>query len=507
MKKLFLCVATALCSTFALADGADLVVKPVTISNGSGTMEVVVNKTGTTAFQFDVKLPAGVSATALSLTGAPESRQFEKAEYDKTSNTWRFLSYDNGNATFEAGTTFNITLAATDDAEGGDAQTAGVLLVDPEGVGTTVEGGNVSVTVESNASITLNGKGEASFICNKDLDFSSLSNVKAYICTGIDVSTNLIYFSRIKDVKANTPIYVTGPVNETVTVPTGNSITYYPENFLVGDATNNMTIPASTDEIQYWALSKNNSWIGAKPNMSLDAGKAYIKTPKQVAKSSVSSENVEIKMTATGNLAYVGKYDLDFTSVEGLKAYIVMGFANNATIWISRVKTATAGTPLFLRGSNDKTYSVPSSSSSMIVKNMLRGDAENTSEVLKEYTKDGVDYVTWIYQKNGGTFGPLTNNQPAFPAGTAYLPLLKSYANKSASSRAMTSNFGNVVEETEVLVMKLGSLNGENDGSTSIRSIGEVQTDDAWYNLKGQRIDTPTKKGLYIKNGKKVVVK
>lgn len=504
MKKLFICVMTSLCSTFAFAD-ADLVVKPATISNGNGTMQVVINKANTTAFQFDMKLPEGISVSAFGT--ASGDRKFENAQVDATTNTWRFLSYDEKNAPFATGTTLNVTLAAADDAEGGDAQTAGVLLVDPEGIGTDVDGGNVAVTVESNASITLNGKGEASFICKKDLNFSSLSNVKAYICTGIDVSANLIYFSRVKDVKANTPIYVTGPVNETVTVPTGNSITYYPENFLVGDATNNMTIPASTDEIQYWALSKNNGWIGAKPDMSLDAGKAYIKTPKQVANSSVSSENVEIKMSATGNLAYVGKYDLDFTSVAGLKAYVVIGFANDATIWISRVKTATAGTPLFLRGSNNQTYSVPSSSSSMIVKNMLRGDAENTSEVLKEYTKDGVDYVTWIYQKNGGTFGPLTSNQSAFPAGTAYLPLLKSYANKSASSRAMTSNFGNVVEETEVLVMKLGSLNGENDGSTSIRSIGEVQPDDAWYNLKGQRIDTPTKKGLYIKNGKKVVVK
>ena len=83
MKKLFICVMTSLCSTFAFAD-ADLVVKPATISNGNGTMQVVINKAGQTAFQFDVKLPAGVSATAFTLTGAPESRKFEKAEYEKT---------------------------------------------------------------------------------------------------------------------------------------------------------------------------------------------------------------------------------------------------------------------------------------------------------------------------------------------------------------------------------------------------------------------------------------
>ena len=58
-----------------------------------------------------------------------------------------------------------------------------------------------------------------------------------------------------------------------------------------------------------------------------------------------------------------------------------------------------------------------------------------------------------------------------------------------------------------MIVIKLGSMNGENDGTTGIRAIDEVQSDDAWFNLKGQRIDIPTKKGLYIKNGKKVVVK
>ena len=62
--------------------------------------------------------------------------------------------------------------------------------------------------------------------------------------------------------------------------------------------------------------------------------------------------------------------------------------------------------------------------------------------------------------------------------------------------------------EAEVIVIKLGSANGENDGTTGIRSIDEGQfTNDTWYNLNGQRIDAPTKKGLYIKNGKKVLVK
>ena len=48
----------------------------------------------------------------------------------------------------------------------------------------------------------------------------------------------------------------------------------------------------------------------------------------------------------------------------------------------------------------------------------------------------------------------------------------------------------------------------EEDYTTGIRSaaITSDQEPGVYYNLQGQRVDTP-KKGLYIKNGKKVVVK
>ena len=144
MKKLFICVMTSLCSTFAFAD-ADLVVKPATISGGNGTMEVVINKNNTTAFQFDVALPAGVSATGFSLAGAPATRKFEQALYNAETNTYRFLTYDEGNAALNATTTFNVTLAAADGAEEGVAETTSVLLVDPDGNGTDVDNSSTPI--------------------------------------------------------------------------------------------------------------------------------------------------------------------------------------------------------------------------------------------------------------------------------------------------------------------------------------------------------------------------
>jgi hypothetical protein len=58
------------------------------------------------------------------------------------------------------------------------------------------------------------------------------------------------------------------------------------------------------------------------------------------------------------------------------------------------------------------------------------------------------------------------------------------------------------VEKAEAPV--LISFDGETTGIDGVKR--ESITDDRYYNLSGQRVENPTK-GLYIKNGKKVVVK
>ena len=49
----------------------------------------------------------------------------------------------------------------------------------------------------------------------------------------------------------------------------------------------------------------------------------------------------------------------------------------------------------------------------------------------------------------------------------------------------------------------------EDDGTTGIHAVNSeegIVNSDVWYNLQGRRIEKPTKAGLYIKNGKKVIV-
>ena len=47
----------------------------------------------------------------------------------------------------------------------------------------------------------------------------------------------------------------------------------------------------------------------------------------------------------------------------------------------------------------------------------------------------------------------------------------------------------------------------ENGGSTSIHDVKNIDNRERWYDLQGQRIEQPKRKGLYIKDGQKVVIK
>ena len=500
MKKLFICVMTSLCSTFAFAEG-ELVVNKVTIPvGGSQTMEVTIGSPTTfTAFQFDMKLPKGVSVTGASVTNPGAKRKVEiPAQVDATTNTWRFLSYDEENALLAEGTKLNVTLAAAATAEAGKAEAGSIVLVTPAGAATEV---NVvpSVDISLNAPITVGKTGKSTLVSDRDLDFSSLDNLKAYIATGYDKDANKIWLTRVKDVPAGTPVMLIGPETEGSTnyqIPTTTSTTYYPENYLKGSATEAVSVDNS-----YFNMALMSGTFGELTDATFPKGKCYLQLPKTIASNVGSSEN--IKIGSSGKKSFISSYDLDFTSVDGLRAYTVTGYSKG-TIWLTQVKKVPANTALYLDGTANTTYPVPSVAIQSSYINMLKGDAANNTALTMTSTVDEINYTNCVLQ--GGHFTPLSADEPNFPKGVCYLPIPTSYI--TASSRGEAGNIiSSEIEESEVISIMLSSIGGENDGATSIRSIGEVQTDDAWYNLKGQRIDTPTKKGLYIKNGKKVVVK
>jgi hypothetical protein len=491
MKKLFLCVAAAFCSTFAFAD-ANLVVSNVTIpAGGTQIMEVSINKANTTAFQFDLKLPAGISVTNAVLSGTtPSTRKVEKTLYNESTNTYRFLTYDEGNAVLADGTKFNVTLAATADAKDGDAETSTIVIVDPNGNGSEEENGTATVTVGNDVTITVGSTGKTTYVGNVDLDFTG-SEAAAFVVMGVENKS--LWMARVTQVPAGTPIVVKAAEGNYTIKSTTISNTYY-KNFLIGNNSDSplSVTPEGTDRYYYLG---SNGFTQFTATRNIGAHKAYIRAAA-LADAKVGS-NWPLSIGDAGRTTLCADVDLDFDDQTDVKAYVIMGYDGN--LWTAQVNHASAGTPLYIKGTKGD-YTITSSAVQAAFANMLVGN--NTDAAITIHPTDG-EYTNYFLGKSG--FTPFTADRQT-GAHKSYLQVLTSYL--TANSRGNSRNFVIDENEVEVVVEKLGSVSGEDDGTTGIRSIDEGQfTNDTWYNLNGQRIDTPTKKGLYIKNGKKVLVK
>jgi hypothetical protein len=192
-----------------------------------------------------------------------------------------------------------------------------------------------------------------------------------------------------------------------------------------------------------------------------------------------------IKITSAGQTTWCSKHDLDFTDIEGLKAYIAPGYdRESGTIWLMRVFKVPAGEGILLMG-DAKEYKVPHKPTTTYYTNMFVG----TTEPKTIYESEG-EYTNYYLSSgtSGVGFYRVTDADGVqLKANRAYLPL-------KTSTQASTRGF---------VGMEFGD-----DGTTGMRNLTPALSkgEGVYYNLQGQRVDKPGK-GLYILNGKKVVVK
>ncbi len=166
-------------------------------------------------------------------------------------------------------------------------------------------------------------------------------------------------------------------------------------------------------------------------------------------------------------------YNLDFTGIADLEAYIATG-VSGGYVQMTQVNKVPANTGLVLKATTpDSPVNVPAfdgTGADDVSGNKMAGSATATTAVAANagyILKDGV------FQPSSG--GDL-------PAGKAYLNIAVS------SAPVLNLNFG---DDTTGIDMVKGE---------GFKVYGE------FYNLNGQRVTQPTK-GLYIVNGKKVVIK
>ena len=195
----------------------------------------------------------------------------------------------------------------------------------------------------------------------------------------------------------------------------------------------------------------------------------------------LTSEDI-ITISSAGQTTWCSKYALDFTDVTGVKAYTATGYdSETGVIWLTRVFKVPARTGILLIGTPDE-YKVPHKSTVTYYANLMVGTVK--AKTINETEGDYTNY----YLSNGdsGVGFYKVNGSVDLKANRAYLPLLK------GTTQAGTRFIG---------------LGFEDDGTTNLTpALSKGEGEGAWYTLQGQRVAKPGK-GIYIRNGKKVVIK
>ena len=188
-----------------------------------------------------------------------------------------------------------------------------------------------------------------------------------------------------------------------------------------------------------------------------------------------------IKTAASGYTTLVSTEMLDFSNVEGLTAYIATNVNNTeSTVTLKRIDVVPANTPVVLKGAPSTTYIVPTTitTAGQTEGNLLRGSATESTELE----------ANTAYILSGGKFHK--NNAGTMPAGKAYLPAVAVNITSAASQLTIIFDDGQTTAIKEVSGKK-----------EDVRS-------NVWYDLSGRKLNgMPSQKGLYIINGKKIVIK
>ena len=203
-----------------------------------------------------------------------------------------------------------------------------------------------------------------------------------------------------------------------------------------------------------------------------------------------SSATATTVTLAANYTTFCSTADLNFASVTGLKAYIVSGY-DEGYVLMTRVTNVPAGTGLVLYGTSGQSYDIPAGNGRAVLSNLLIGVTENTTI----YKTEG-DYTNFILARGtDGTIGfhPLKSASSTLGAGKAYLhlPTWAVETPSGARSFRLIADDGTTFDET-----------------TGIADLQTEQGNAECYDLQGRRVTASSmKKGLYIIDGRKVILK
>ena len=214
----------------------------------------------------------------------------------------------------------------------------------------------------------------------------------------------------------------------------------------------------------------------------------YWKEFKEIIELAPEDDHVIITIPSVGIRTFSSTYPLDFTKVSGLKAYIASGFNPlMGELTLTRVNNTPCATGLLLKAEAGD-YEVPVAETDIFYSNLLKAvtTATNVAPTEGSYT----NFILANGDKYGIGFYTLSESG-VIASGRAYLQLPTSVLS-AVETRGMKFVF-------------------DDEGTTSLHGISNVPSvmdKDVYYTLDGQKLSgKPTKSGLYIVNGKKVVMR
>ena len=177
---------------------------------------------------------------------------------------------------------------------------------------------------------------------------------------------------------------------------------------------------------------------------------------------------------------------LDFTGVEGLKAYIASGF-DGTTVLLTRVEKVPANTGLLLLGTPGVTYKVPYAETTAYYSNLLKPVLTATTVAQT----DGAGNTNYLLGKQGDPevigFYKAKSAGSAVGAQKAYLQL------PSGAVAAGVKSVGFYFDDT-----------------TAVEEVkAEATAPEGVFDIHGRKIPAGQKltRGIYVINGKKVSIK
>ena len=310
----------------------------------------------------------------------------------------------------------------------------------------------------------------------------------------VDITPSYTFFGKASSFSGTTYDEVSGTTTEGIAVTftrnganlyaSGSAMRVYPKNTIKIDAPEGTVITkvfftqsnATADDLTSSAgeyTSATHTWNGSTSSVTFtrpSGGSSYL----QFTKISVVLAG-SVSISDAGLATFACDVALDFSGATGVEAYIAKESAGAITL--TKVTKVPANTGVLLR----------STSGSAVAKDVPV--AATTDDVTGNIFVRGTDAAVatgtgpynWILSKKSGVVGFYHANGNTVAKNRAYLQT------STASARI--------------------NLNFDDEDATAIEAVKTQNVENGqFFNLAGQRVAQPTK-GLYIVNGKKVVIK